>query len=417
MKNGERELIAVLDGAESGVSGDKYLGALLGLGASLATIKKVAKTVERTLPNTKRIEVSVLEEERGEIGAKLAKIETKETVDHRNGKIVRNAIQEASVKLELSNWARAFAIRTMDTLLQAESQVHGHKPEETTLHELGSADTQVDILGTAAMADELKLNEARWVSTPLAVGSGVAKFSGCAYPNPAPAVLEILRTHSFPIRGGSSEQTELTTPTGAAITVNLAKYTTESYPSMIPLLVGYGAGSRELAATANLLRITIGEALESDHGHDQMVVLETNLDDVTGEVIGFTMERLLSEGAKDVTVTPIYMKKNRPGHLLSVITDEAKAEKLANVVIHETGTLGVREIPVKRHICLRRELSVRTSHQGKPFTVRIKQARDGRGRLVQEKPESDDLRRVATQTGLSYKQASKLVLTGRKKSK
>jgi uncharacterized protein (TIGR00299 family) protein len=401
-------LIVVADGGASGVSGDKYLGALIALGASPATLKKVASIVGDSLPSTEKVEVRFQNVERGEVGASLVIVETTEKNSGRKGGMLRSAIEKTSSKIGLSEWGRKFALGTVDTLLQAESRVHGHSPKETVLYELGSADTLVDILGTAVMIEELKLNDVLWVSTPLAVGGGTTKFSGRTYANPPPAVLEILRAHNFPMMGGR-ENTELTTPTGAAITVNLAGTASEAYPSMVPLQVGYGAGSKELSETANLLRITVGEQVGSSHSHDNMVILETNLDDVTGEVIGHAVDRLFSEGARDVTVTPVYMKKNRPGSKVSVIVDEAKSEKFAKILMEETGTLGVREISIRRHISNRAEAVVKVTIDGRKYSIKVKRSFDQLGKLLREKPEYEDLKRISKETGQSLREVARLI--------
>ncbi len=398
----------MIDSGASGVSGDKYLGALLDLGASLVTLKKVARAVQTVLPLVDSVDVSASNTERADVGAKLVKVETVEKVSQREAGKVRDAVQATSTKLGLSEWGVAFSLATVDTLMHAEAKIHRHAPRETVLHELGSADTILDILGTAAMVEELGLIDALWVSTPLAVGGGLAKFSGKTYPNPAPAVIEILRSHRFPIRRGD-ELTELTTPTGAAITVNLAKRATDAYPGLTPVSIGYGAGSKELSRTANILRITVGEKVSNGHNHDTVVILETNLDDVTGEVIGHAVETLFSEGARDVTVTPVYMKKNRPGNQITIIADETSAEKLASILMEETGTLGVREIPVRRHIENRNVGKDVVRLNGKHYSFRLKRAYDQRGHLVRQKPEYEDLKKISLRSGVSLREIASLL--------
>jgi len=405
-------LVVVADGGASGVSGDKYLGALIALGASPAGLKKVASVVGDSLPGSEKVEVHFQNVERGEVEANLVRVETPERSSGRKGGLIRSTIEKTSLKLGLSGWGRKFALGVVDTLLWAESEVHGHSPKETVLYELGSADTLVDILGTAAMIEELNLNEASWVSTPLAVGGGTTKFSGRTYANPPPAVVEILKVHRFPMTGGR-EKTELTTPTGAAITVNLTRTASETYPSMIPLQVGYGAGSKELDETANLLRITVGEILGNSHSHDSMVILETNLDDVTGEVIGHAVERLFSEGARDVTLTPVYMKKNRPGSMISVIVDETESERFAGLLMEETGTLGVREIPIRRHISNRKEAVIPLTIKGREYQLKVKRAFGPDGKLLREKPEY--LKRISKASGQSLREVSHLIETMRVK--
>jgi pyridinium-3,5-bisthiocarboxylic acid mononucleotide nickel chelatase len=372
------------------------------------TLERVAKAVETFLPGTRKVGISVRRVERGEIGARLVTVDSKEDATRRKGLVLLDTARNCAEKLHLSEWGATFATSTVKTLLSAESQVHNRPASSVELHELGSADTLVDILGVANLAEELGLAKSEWVSTTIAVGSGSSHFSGREYPNPPPAAMEILRKHRFPIRPGPVER-ELTTPTGAAITVNLASQGIDSYPAIRPESVGYGAGSWEIKEVANIVRLIVGTPLSTGHHHDQVVVLETNLDDVTGEVIGHAMERVMEAGARDVTVTPVFMKKNRPGHLMSVIADAQSAEELTGVIIKETGTLGVREIPVSRHITLRNERKDWVEVKGKRHRFTVKVSSDDRGRVLKEKVEYEDRKKLSRKTGLGIAEVSKLL--------
>ncbi len=408
MKHDFANMIVIIDGRVAGVSGDKYLGALIDLGGSKASLDKVAKIVQNWLPGTRKVQVYVESVERGEVAAKLVSVRSEEEVEQRKGGIVKASVQQCSKMLRLSEWATGFAASTIDTLLDAESHVHGHSTKEVELHELGSADTLVDVLGVAYLADKLGLGGLEWWSTSLSVGSGTSHFSGRDYSNPPPAVAEILRAHKVPMSPGKVEQ-ELTTPTGAAITVNLTKNVSDSYPTIRPGKIGYGAGSREIKEVANVLRIITGERVDPSHSHDQVVVLETNLDDVTGEVIGHAIERVMEVGARDVTVTPVYMKKNRPGHMFSVIVDAGRSEELARVIMEETGSLGVREIPVRRHITLRTTGKRVLQVKGNQYPLKVKSVVDAEGRILREKVEYEDRKRMAHKTGMSIGEIDRLV--------
>ena len=397
----------LIDARVAGVSGDKYLGALLDLGGTATRLREVGRAVKECLLGTREVDLQFREVERGEIGAKLVTIRVEEDVTRRKGEILRKAVQDSSKRLRLSSWGSKFALSTVDTLLEAESHVHRHSPQDVELHELGSADTLVDILGVASLIEELGLMDATWWSTPVAVGGGVSHFSGRDYPNPPPAVAEILRSRKFPMQTDAVSQ-ELSTPTGVAVTINLAAKVSDSFPPFRPARIGYGAGSKDLKEIANVLRLIVGESLETTHSHDQVVVLETNLDDVTGEVIGHAVERIMAAGARDVSITPVFMKKNRPGHMISVITDEAKAEELASILMEETGTLGVREILVRRHIALRTHQKTVVDVKGKRYPVSVKTALDERGKIVREKIEYEDRKRVAERTGLSMREVDRL---------
>lgn len=400
-------LLVVIDANSSGVSGDKYLGALVSMGGQVESLRKIAKVVAEYLPGTGQVEVAARKVERGGIGGHLVTIQSEEKDLRRRGTVMLSSAEKCARKLELSDWGSKFSIATVQTLLQAESRVHSHSPSDVELEELGSADTLIDVLGVARLSEELGLAKATWWSTPVAVGGGTSHFSGRSYPNPPPAVAEILRARKFPMLRGLGDQ-ELSTPTGVAITVNLVGKYVQFSPALQPDMIGYGAGSKDIDGVANILRIMAGRSLVPPHAHDEMVILETNLDDVTGEVLGRTVERLMSEGARDVTITPVYMKKNRPGHVITVIAKKDDAEDLAQVLITETGTLGVRELPVIRHLTPRTRRTIQLSIRGKSHSVGVKISEDRNGRVLGLKVEYEDLRRISDTTGISILELQRL---------
>ncbi len=400
-------LLVIIDANSSGVSGDKYLGALVDLGGRVESLRKVSRIVAESLPGTSNAEVEARRVERGGIGGHLVTIKSEEKGPRRKGSVILSSAERCARKLELSDWGSKFSLSTVETLLQAESKVHGHSTKEVELEELGSADTLIDVLGVARLSEELGLANTTWWSTPVAVGGGTSNFSDRSYPNPPPAVAEILRASKFPMLRGHGDQ-ELSTPTGVAITVNLVGRYSQSHPALRPDKVGYGAGSKDIDGVANILRIMVGQTLETPHSHDEVVILETNIDDVTGEILGRAAERLMAQGARDVTITPVYMKKNRPGHVVTVIAKKDDAEDLAQVLIAETGTLGVREVPVNRHISPRTSRTIQLRIGGKTRQVGVKIAEDRKGRAVGFKVEYEDLRRISDQTGISVLKLQRL---------
>jgi len=400
-------LLVIIDANSSGVSGDKYLGALVDLGGRVESLRKVSRIVAESLPGTSNAEVEARRVERGGIGGHLVTIKSEEKGPRRKGSVILSSAERRARKLELSDWGSKFSLSTVETLLQAESKVHGHSTKEVELEELGSADTLIDVLGVARLSEELGLANTTWWSTPVAVGGGTSNFSDRSYPNPPPAVAEILRASKFPMLRGHGDQ-ELSTPTGVAITVNLVGRYSQSHPALRHDKVGYGAGSKDIYGVANILRIMVGQTLETPHSHDEMVILETNIDDVTGEILGRAAERLMAQGARDVTITPVYMKKNRPGHVVTVIAKKDDAEDLAQVLIAETGTLGVREVPVNRHISPRTSRTIQLRIGGKTRQVGVKIAEDRKGRAVGFKVEYEDLRRISDQTGISVLKLQRL---------
>jgi pyridinium-3,5-bisthiocarboxylic acid mononucleotide nickel chelatase len=398
----------IIDASSSGASGDKFLGALIDLGGSQKSLGRVAQVVDKNLPGAKNVRIEISRVERGDIGARLVSVTSDEKVSKRRAKDLISSARKCAEVLRLSDWGESFVMSVFESLGLAEVRVHGHSKREIELRELGSADTLVDILGVAYLAEELRLSGDIWWCSPIAVGTGATRFSGRTYPNPAPAVAEILRANKFPMKTNKVDF-ELTTPTGAAIAVNLARNMIGQVPVIIPQKIGYGAGSKDLDEVANLLRVTIGEMAGHDHTHDDVVVLETNLDDVSGEVIGRAVERLMEAGARDVSITPIFMKKNRPGQLISVIADKVKSESLAELLMEETGTLGVREIPVSRHISRRTSGTMTFEVEGKRFQIRVKKALSATGHPQGGKVEYEDLRKISNETGLSIRELQKTV--------
>ncbi|OLD12562.1 TIGR00299 family protein [archaeon 13_1_20CM_2_51_12] len=397
----------IIDASSSGASGDKFLGALIDLGGNPKSLERVARVVEANLSGASHVQVKTTKVERGEIGAQLVEVRSEEKVSKRKATDLQSSAEKCAKELGLSEWGTAFVKSVLDTLSSAESRVHGHSTKEVELRELGSADTLVDILGVAYLADELELSGVRWWCGPIGVGMGVTEFSGRKYPNPAPAVAEILRSQKFPMKT-SNIQFELTTPTGAAVAVSLATDSSGEIPVVKPHKIGYGAGAKDLDQVANLLRLTVGEIPGNGHAHDEVVVLETNLDDVSGEVIGRAVERLMEAGARDVSITPVFMKKNRPGQLISIIADKAKSEHLAELLMEETGTLGVREIPVSRHISRRASDTMALEVKGKRFQVRVKRALTATSHSQSGKVEYEDLRRISNETGLSIRELQQI---------
>jgi uncharacterized protein (DUF111 family) len=163
-----------------------------------------------------------------------------------------------------------------------------------------------------------------------------------------------------------------------------------------------------LKEVANVLRLTVGRDENPSHGHDEVVILETNLDDVSGEVIGRAVEKLMASGARDVTITPVFMKKNRPGQIVSVIAQKNDAEKLADVLIEETGTLGVRELPIVRHISNRTTARITLEVEGKSYSAKVKLSKGQSGRVARAKLEYEDLRKISNETGRSLKDLQEL---------
>ncbi|MCW4001463.1 MAG: nickel pincer cofactor biosynthesis protein LarC [Candidatus Bathyarchaeota archaeon] len=390
--------ILIVDCNASGIAGDMLLGALLDLGANVERVISAIKTLQAPEFGYGHIDVAIEEVMRGEFRATQIDV-TSTATQKRHGSQLIEVVEKAAAGIYMTEKARLFASKVIRSLIEAEADLHQTSFDEAHLHEVALVDTAAEIIGCAVALDDLHLFEenAEVYSTPLAVGGGVIKFSHGIVSVPAPATLAILKSKSFPFHGGPIEQ-ELATPTGAALLVNLAAEAGSFYPSMAPLKVGYGAGTREFKELPAVLRLTLGRSVESEALGEQVAVLETNIDDVSGEVLGYTIDKLLSEGAKDVTVIPAVTKKSRPAHVVKVIADQKDAAHLSEVLIAETGTLGVRVYFCQRHIINREVASVDLTLLGNRESVQVKISRDARGKVVRVKPEFEDLKRLAEKT-------------------
>jgi uncharacterized protein (TIGR00299 family) protein len=283
---------------------------------------------------------------------------------------------------------KQMSTKVFERLGEAEAKVHGIPLAKVHFHEVGAVDSICDIVGACAGFHLLGVDAI--YSSPLNVGSGTVNTEHGVLPVPAPAAAELLAGKPIYARGPGLE---LTTPTGAAIAVTLSK-DFGVLPPMRIIATGYGAGDKDFAEHANVLRVLIGESSDARES-TTVAVLEANIDDSSPQVLGYAMERLLEAGALDVTLEYVLMKKNRPGTLVRVIAKPEDREKLAQMMFAETSTLGLRIYSAERRVQARRIVEVQTTHG----TVRIKIAGDG-----SFAPEYDDCRKLALASGVPLKQ-------------
>jgi uncharacterized protein (TIGR00299 family) protein len=399
-------IVTIIDCQAAGISGDMFLGALLDLGADLKKVISAIRTIEEIMAS-KNIKVNIRDVTRRGIRAKKIDVEADEWPEVTGAKLI-SAIECCMEKLEISHNAREFALNTAKTLLEVESKLHAGDFNDIHLHELGQADALAEIICSAVALEDLGLFNAKVYSTPVAVGGGMLKFSHGKVSSPAPATLEILRSRNFPITGGPMEA-ELATPTGVSILVNLVDEAIRFYPALKPLKVGYGAGTMDFEEMPNILRVILGEPFHYNLSKDEVVVLETNLDDATGEIIGHTLDKLLIEGAKDVSIIPMFTKKNRPGYIVKVITDRENVERLARIVMEETGSLGVRFYSCERRVLLREIVPIEVVIDDVRMNVRMKVSKNVEGSVVQIKPEYEDVREIAEKTGRPLRSVSEII--------
>jgi len=307
---------------------------------------------------------------------------------HEHGRGLKQ-IREIIRKAAISEGAKKTAIAIFEALGAAEAKIHDTDIEAVHFHEVGAVDAIVDIVCAAVGSEALGVDQ--FVCSPLNVGGGTLKCAHGTFPVPAPATLELLKEAQI---YSSGIQAELVTPTGAAIVKTLAKRFA-LFPQIKIEKSGYGAGTRDFAGHANVVRLTVGEAQPELAAHvllETITVLEANLDDLNPQVFGYVMDRLLEEGALDAFGLPAQMKKNRPGMLLTVLCRPEHASKLAHLIFTETTTLGVRQREERRQALNRKWTTVST-----PWgDVRMKVA-SMNGTVTNYAPEYEDCRRIAAE--------------------
>jgi hypothetical protein len=298
---------------------------------------------------------------------------------------IRKIIRKAAI----SSGAKKTAIAIFEALGAAEAKVHDSDIEKVHFHEVGAVDAMVDIVCAAVGAEALGVDEI--VCSPLNVGGGTVKCAHGTFPVPAPATVELLK--GAPVYS-SGLQVELVTPTGAAIVKTLAKRFSP-FPEMKIEKSGYGAGTRDFPGHANVVRLTVGEALPAlaaKTSQETISVIEANLDDLNPQVFGYVMDHLLEEGALDVFAVPVQMKKSRPGMVLTVLCKPEDASRLTQIIFTETTTLGVRRREERRQILTRKWISVTTQWGD----VRLKVA-SMNGTVTNYAPEYEDCRKIAAE--------------------
>jgi len=274
-------------------------------------------------------------------------------------------------------------------LAQAEGKIHGQPPEAVHFHEVGAVDSILDIVGAALGLETLGIE--RLYASALPWGSGQVNTQHGLLPLPAPATLELMRQAHIPLVP-TTAQKELVTPTGAAILATLATF---EQPAMRIVQVGTGAGRRELP-WPNVMRLVVGE-MGSDQAHGELVLIETNIDDMAAQGFGQVMGRLFQAGALDVYFTPIYMKKNRPATMLSVIAPRSHEPELARVILEETTTFGMRVQPIGRYEAEREVRKIATPYGA--IDVKLKLLN---GKAIQAVPEYEQCLQIAEEQGLPF---------------
>jgi len=374
-----------------GASGDMMLGALTDLGMP---IEHLEDELGKLKIGGYRLEARV--ETRCEMRGTYLKVDLEDQTRYSPSQLLETV--EGS---SLSDSVKERSCQVLKALWTAECRVHGETQDILELEELGSVDTLVDVVGSAIGFEYLEV--ARIHAAPLVIGNATPPRWAGGYSNPAPATLELIASAGAPVIGDKpmyEEAGELTTPTGAALITTLATF---GRPAFAVDHIGLGLGTKDPAGFPNALRVWLGETAKAEAGPStqlgQVVLLETNLDDVPGVVLGYTQERLFAIGALDVWNTPIQMKKNRPGTVLSVLVPVDKEREASELILRETPTLGIRTRLVDRYVAGREMVKVQTDLG--PISVKIKILD---GKAVSAAPEPDEVRQIALETGRPFQE-------------
>jgi uncharacterized protein (TIGR00299 family) protein len=378
----------------AGISGDMFLGALLDLGVSeealrseLAKLKLPGYTISKRRVVKQNISAT-----------KFDCIEASHAVvrqphSHRGYTEIAGMITGSG----LSENVKRRALSVFRRLGEAEAKIHGVPLEQIHFHEVGAVDSIVDIVGACIAVEALGVDEIQ--SAPPRLGSGFVETAHGRFPVPAPATLELLK--GIPVRS-SDEPVELVTPTGAALLAEFCTKFSQAMPAMSIEKIGYGAGSRDLDKAPNVLRAVLGESAvpyPASEEADAVAVIETNIDDMNPQLFGDVMERLLAAGALDVFLTPVQMKKNRPGTLLTVLCERNHVDALSELLLTHTTSFGLRVHEAQRRKLAREIVKVKTRFG----EIEVKVGRLG-GKIVARSPEFESCKQTAAKFNVSVKE-------------
>ncbi|HYA33449.1 MAG TPA: nickel pincer cofactor biosynthesis protein LarC [Candidatus Bathyarchaeia archaeon] len=375
----------------SGAAGDMLTACLVDLGSDAAAVRE-------NMEAAAAVSVEICKVKKSGIRATRVNVRAHET--SRSYSELIDDIQSCGISSEMLADAKAI----FEMLAEAEAAVHGVHRDELVFHQVGAQDAIADVIGACTAISQLKADSV--ITTPICVGGGVVETAHGQLPVPAPATAAILAKYHLITRGGPIED-ELLTPTGAAILAHFTSISDVFLPQMTVERVGYGAGSRNYAHP-NVLRALLGQPSE-DLLVDDVQVLETNVDDVTGEVLGSLTEGLLEIGALDVAIMPTTGKKSRTGHLIQVIAQPADAHRLAKKIIQETGSLGVRFTPTHHRVKTLRRFETVTVPIGNEFhSIRVKVAADQHGTVFNVAAEFDEAAAVAKKLNIPVKRIMRI---------
>ena len=409
--------ILYLDLINSGISGDMFLASLLGLVPEEAT-KILDELIELKdyLPGVTKLTVELIKISKSGIQLNQLKIEIKETKNHRSAKTLKDSLNKYLNEKNFTKSAKNYANQVLDNLINAEADVHDELIENIHLHELSSVDTLIDILGVTAALDQINGFEEGFkvFCSKIPLGGGNVKTAHGSLAVPAPATLKILEKSNLVTFGGPIDS-ELVTPTGAALLTSLNPKFCQYLPDLIIRKSIYSTGQKNFKDFLNILRIFHGEYKEFDvtgkidmmDKYTQKVsIIETDVDDVSGEILGNFINKLKNENILDIQIIPSITKKNRPSHIIQILCHPEYTSKLIEKSIHELGTLGVRFNTINR-VCVERIMEKRIIEvEGKKFDVNFKisyiSSEKGKD-IVNIKPEFEDIKKISEDLGIAIK--------------
>jgi uncharacterized protein (TIGR00299 family) protein len=405
--------IIVIDSQVAGISGDMLLSSLVDNGANKDKVLNSIIKIQDHFPDTRINKAEFVRTESNGTKATRFIFDFDEKPQEKNAVDMYRIIANCCHNSDLSEKAKKFVIESIKTIISVESKIHNKDVKDLHLHESSSIDTGADLIGCAAALDDLDLlNNSTFYTTTVAIGGGLHTFSHGISPNPTNAILEIFRMHEITIMGGPVDS-EITTPTGAAMLVNLGPENIRHYPEFIPQKIGYGTGTKEFKGIPNVLRVTIGKpGFYGNVQTDTVTVLETNIDDINGEVMGNLVDRastLYKNEIKDITVVNGITKKNRPTHILKIICSDYSEKKIAELIFSETGTLGIRKSRMERYILERFNLMVPIEIEAEKFIINVKLSKNSKGEITYIKPEYDDVKRISDKLNYPLKKTMETV--------
>lgn len=385
----------IIDPQGSGIAGNMLIGAFVDLGADADKIKEI---MEKSAKGFGGVEVTFEKITKHGISSTFCNVEM---IEKKRSVKYPEFIEKIN-ELDLDDEVKNASINVFERIAEAESKIHGKTLDEIHFHEVGASDAVADVIGSIYAFYSLGFDNQKVIGLPIAVGGGRVETAHGIIPVPAPAVLEILKDGKMI---GGPVDSELATPTGTAIYMELCDEIKDFIPSAKVKNVGYGAGKKDFNHP-NVLRIIESSNITQS---DEIDVIETNIDHLTGEEIGYLFDKLLMKGASDVSITPIIMKKNRQGSLLKVISRKEKREEIIDTIFKETGSLGIRIAPNIHRGIAKREFEKQTFEiNGKEYEVTFKIGYVN-GEVVSKRPEYEDLKRIAEDSGLALRKVKELI--------